>query len=683
MRTYSVSATIVLMANPKGFIRALMGLFLLAALLAVSLTPMLMSAQAAPHLAVAPGDVVISQFRTRGPSPISAGALDEFIELYNRTTASVDISGWKINESNNTGVVSPTPVAAIPLTPATIIQSGQYYLIANNTSPGGYSGAVPADLTYTLGIPDDGGIALIEADGITISDQVGMSTGSAYREPSNPPPPPILPPLIGNTDQSYQRLPGGTQGGCTDANINSSDFTLITPSVPHDLASTPGTCLVAPAPTFTSAPVLTPTITHTPTSAFFNPPVIINEIGWSGTPTESSTAQWIELYNPQASDLNLNGWILAGQYGSPNIILTGVIPHNGYYLLVHGTSTQATSAPTAPPPSTPEACIVFNPTDVKYDQIFTGSLSTYGQTLFLRDPSNFVVDTANFYGSRWPAGSFTNHASMERRGVVPDTPDAWITYSDTVGTVRDCGEQPVFGTPKRQNWAFGKVLTPTPSPEPTKRPTHVPPTPFAHVVINEFLPRPGFDWNNDGQINVYDEFIEIENLGPINVNLSGWKLDNVAGGSHFYSLPAKTLKSGERALYYGSVSHIPLLDSGGTVRLINNRGIVVDARGYGIATVPDVSHCRIPDGDGYWRDSCFPTPNTENALTGTEPALPPAAANKPPACLLPDTVPDPFREAVCNAYGGNILNGDLWDELAGQKIFPVPDKYNKSQTTIQ
>ncbi len=272
---------------------------------------------------------------------------------------------------------------------------------------------------------------------------------------------------------------------------------------------------------------------------------------------------------------------------------------------------------------------------------------------------------------------------MERRGVVPDDPDAWITYADTTGTVRDCGGQLVYGTPKRLNWSWGKVQTPTPSLEPTKKPTRIPPTPFAHVVINEFLPRPGFDWNNDGVINTYDEFIEIENLGPISVNLSGWKLDNVSGGSHFYTLPAKTLKFGERALYYGSVSGIPLYDSGGTVRLINSKGVVVDARGYGVVAVADQTHCRIPDGNGYWRFPCFPTPGTENVLTGSVPTPPPAVVSQPTACLLADTVPDVFRAAVCNAFGLDVMNGGYWNELAGQDTFPVPDIYNKSQTIIQ
>ena len=37
--------------------------------------------------------------------------------------------------------------------------------------------------------------------------------------------------------------------------------------------------------------------------------------------------------------------------------------------------------------------------------------------------------------------------------------------------------------------------------------------------ISEFLPRPGHDFNNDGLVDVFDEFIEIINAGQIDVDL--------------------------------------------------------------------------------------------------------------------------------------------------------------------
>ena len=181
------------------------------------------------------------------------------------------------------------------------------------------------------------------------------------------------------------------------------------------------------------------------------------------------------------------------------------------------------------------------------------------------------------------------------------------------------------------------------------------------MVINEFLPRAGSDWNGDGEVNVYDEFIEIKNNGPINGDLAGWRLDDVdAGGSPAFTLPSLVLKPGERAVFYGLQTRLLLDDSGDTVRLIDNRGIVIDARGYGVIEKLDISHCRIPDGY-YWRIACFPTPGNENALTGTAPTTAPILLSAPPPCLLADTVPAPFLEAECNGFGSDMYDRTYWD----------------------
>jgi uncharacterized repeat protein (TIGR01451 family) len=174
-----------------------------------------------------PGDVVISEFRFRGPS----GANDEFIELYNRTTAPIDISGYKIFRSNNAGTTTLTATinASVSLGP------GCHYLLTNSNASGPYSGSVAGDQTYSTGITDDGGIALTIPGGTAttgIIDQVGLSAGSAYKEGTT------LAPLTTNVNQSYERKPGGAFGNGTDTNNNASDFLLnAASSNPQNLSS--------------------------------------------------------------------------------------------------------------------------------------------------------------------------------------------------------------------------------------------------------------------------------------------------------------------------------------------------------------------------------------------------------------------------------------------------------------
>lgn len=188
--------------------------------------------------------IVISQFRTRG----LGGVNDEFIELYNPTSGTLAIGGWLIRVSNSSGTVD----TRVTINAGAQLVSGQHYLIANNAA-NGYNGSVAADQTYATDIPDDGGIALTIADGTTIVDQVGMSYGSVYKEGT------ILTPLTTNTDQAYERKPGGANGNCFDSNNNAADFYLQTPSEPRDAAS----ALIAPSCLATPTPSATATVTAT------------------------------------------------------------------------------------------------------------------------------------------------------------------------------------------------------------------------------------------------------------------------------------------------------------------------------------------------------------------------------------------------------------------------------------
>jgi hypothetical protein len=169
-------------------------------------------------------NVVISEFRVRGPN----GGSDEFIELYNLSSSPVNIGGWKINGSNASGTTN----TRVTITSGTVLNPGCFYLLTNSSTSGGpYSGSVPGDQTYGTGITDDGGIALLMPDN-TIVDQVGMSTGSAYKEGT-----PLANLGTSNLNRSYERKPGGSLGHNIDTDNNSNDFQLLSPSNPQNSSS--------------------------------------------------------------------------------------------------------------------------------------------------------------------------------------------------------------------------------------------------------------------------------------------------------------------------------------------------------------------------------------------------------------------------------------------------------------
>ena len=156
----------------------------------------------------AAGQLLISEFRTRGPG----GASDEFVEIYNPTNSTLVIGGLKIRGSNSAGTTSDRAT----ITNGTVLGSGCHYLLANT----GYAGSVLADQLYGTATTDDGGLAITGSNINRIIDAVGMGTGSAYKEGST------LTPLAGTSNQSYERKPGGASGNGTDTNNNANDFSL-------------------------------------------------------------------------------------------------------------------------------------------------------------------------------------------------------------------------------------------------------------------------------------------------------------------------------------------------------------------------------------------------------------------------------------------------------------------------
>jgi len=280
--------------------------------------------RAAPEKNPAQDNIVISEFRTQGPSLTNPGT-DEFIEIFNPTGSAIDISGWKILGYNNSVGTGTTPIYAFPA--GTVLQSGQHYLVANNV---GYSGGVVPNGTYTTGIVDNGGIGLTLPDKTPV-DQVGMSNGSAFKEGA------VLTPLSGNSNQSYERKPGGISGSCYDSDNNSFDFAL-KPSDPQNLSSAVTVCDPATeTPTFTLAPSNTdiPTSTDTPTYTF------------TPTNTDTPTNTFTSTYTSTATDTPT-----ATSTGTPTNTPTDT-----------STPTQTgTATPTPTATNTPTSTATFTPT---------------------------------------------------------------------------------------------------------------------------------------------------------------------------------------------------------------------------------------------------------------------------------------------------------------------------------
>ena len=138
--------------------------------------------------------------------------------------------------------------------------------------------------------------------------------------------------------------------------------------------------------------------------------VVINEIAWMGG-TQSvggASDEWIELYNPDATAVDLSGFAIVADDGSPSIPLSGTIGAFAY-VLIERTNDSAVPNVTAD--------IVTS---------FGNGLSNGGETLRLKNAQSIDIDVV-VGGTDWGniGGNNTTKETAQR------TSNSWITGSPT------------------------------------------------------------------------------------------------------------------------------------------------------------------------------------------------------------------------------------------------------------
>src|SRR5689334_19866975 len=107
---------------------------------------------------IAAAQLVISEFRVRGPN----GANDEFIEIANNSGADHTVAGG----GTGYAVAASNGVARCVIPNGTVIPNRGHYLCVNSVGyslasyPAGNGTTATGDATYTTDIPDNAGIAL-------------------------------------------------------------------------------------------------------------------------------------------------------------------------------------------------------------------------------------------------------------------------------------------------------------------------------------------------------------------------------------------------------------------------------------------------------------------------------------------------------------------------------------------
>lgn len=226
------------------------------------------------------GHLVVSEVMTGG-----ASASDEFIELYNPSSAELPLEGLEVVYVTASGATVTRKAAWSA--GASGVPPGAHVLIANGA--GVFAGL--ADISYANGLAATGGsVALRVVGAATAIDAVGWGNAASSWLETRPAPAPAA-------GSSLERLPGGSAGSSQDIDDNLVDFFVQpvpdpqnsgSPSIPGPSGSPAPT--VSPPPPPTAQPSVEPSISVTPAATPSPPPTASPVPTSSATPTATATA---------------------------------------------------------------------------------------------------------------------------------------------------------------------------------------------------------------------------------------------------------------------------------------------------------------------------------------------------------------------------------------------------------
>jgi len=168
--------------------------------------------------------------------------------------------------------------------------------------------------------------------------------------------------------------------------------------------------------------------------------VVVNEVAWMGT-AASSSDEWIELKNNTNSPIDLAGWRLVAEDGTPDIALSGSIPPEGFFLLERKDDDTVSD-------------IVA---DLLYGtDYYTWALHNDGEHLVLKNDASAVIDEVDA-SAGWFAGQASpDYLTMERANPSGsgNEPTNWRSNSPAIAqNGMDADSNPLNGTPKARNSA--------------------------------------------------------------------------------------------------------------------------------------------------------------------------------------------------------------------------------------
>ncbi|MBI1390314.1 MAG: hypothetical protein GC154_17890 [bacterium] len=282
--------------------------------------------------------------------------------------------------------------------------------------------------------------------------------------------------------------------------------------------------------------------------------VVINEIMYNGPDTLQGDFEWIELFNPGASAVNIAYWKLRDDSDNHEFVFPAglSIAPKGYLLIADEKDPRWTGP------------------------VLTGlpfGLGDNGDSVRLFDPNDRLISSVSYNdNNQWPRGADGEGGSLEllQSNRPSEESNNWAV-------------SPNGGTPGKVN---ARAITDANYYD-------------FNIVINEIFYHPPDE--EYGGLNL--EFIELHNRGTATVDVSGWSFTT---GVEYTFSPGTVISGGGYLLVckdrsrYPSVSNktgdfFLALDNGGeAIALTNRAGVVIDYVDYG----DEYPWPARPDGEG-------------------------------------------------------------------------------------
>ncbi len=296
--------------------------------------------------------------------------------------------------------------------------------------------------------------------------------------------------------------------------------------------------------------------------------ILIQEVQIAG---ETSDDEFIELYNPSDTPIDISSWQLRRKTESGSVSSIKVfakdttIPPYSYYLWANSKGAFASLADT----TTSSSALANNNSIALYtksgaDGVLIDSLTWGSGALFLSTDSPQITPLKN-------------------ESLVRDALGSWIITKPSTPKNSHSNPAPptpiVLPTPPLEP----PLPLPTPSPTPEPIPPVIPPTPIplpepplitplnTAISINELLPNP---------LPPDEEFIELYNQSDEAVDISGWTLHDASKNGKYTFPQGSTLSKKSFLVIQKSLFHFALNNSNETLILRDSQEYIIQAVTY-------------------------------------------------------------------------------------------------------